>query len=98
MARPTGGSLTGNGFTQGTNPTTKYTKAQGSSASAVVDVGNNNASTGRGAIEQVTPATLISQADFATALATLVTNGCIAGNPANSVDTGRGLVYFGVTI
>lgn len=97
MARPTSGTLTGASFVQ-VGSTTKYSKNSGSTAKASVDIGNGNPGTGVSAIEEQTSA-YITPADLATALANHVSVGSQPplGIPA-SVDTGRNLVYFGMTL
>jgi|SRR5690348_4313278 hypothetical protein len=97
MARPTAGTLTGAGFAQ-VGTSSKYSKNAGSTAKSSVDIGNNTANTGVSAVEQQGSG-YITTADFNTALANHVTVGSqpATGTPT-SVDTGRNLVYYGITI
>lgn len=96
MARPTAGTLTGAGYAQTGLPTSRYTKAQ-VTATLVVDIGNNNVSTGVTAIQATTPGTPITPADFTAAANQHATVGALNGIPT-SCDTGHGLVYFGTTV
>lgn len=93
MARPTNGTLTGGGFTN--TVATKYTKAAGSTGTAVCDIGNGNVNTGvAGVIASTT--TPVSSADLTTGLTALSTAGAAIGAAA-SVGA-NGLQYYGLTV
>jgi hypothetical protein len=97
MSRPTAGTLTGAGFTQVAG-TTKYTKNQGTTAVALADIGNTLAGTGVEAVTVAGGQAAISSADFATSISTHAGTGAHVGGTPPSVDSGRNLQYYGITL
>jgi hypothetical protein len=95
MSRPTGSTLTTAGFTNVSG--TKYTKAQGSTATDVVELGNTGAGTGVTSVTAASGQPAVSAADLQAGLALHVTTGAHAGGVPSSVES-KGLQYYGITV
>lgn len=99
MARPNAGACTGGSFVAVGVSGTRYQRAAGTTALAVIDIGNGTAGSGFIAVQNVSYTVPVSAADFATAVGYLNGLGTV-GFPAQASvnDTDNfALGYLGFT-